>query len=431
MPRLIRIGPITWAAIALSLAWGGMPAAAHAQEGGGPALITLDAEGTPVIDVLKILAARSGLNIVTSPEVQGRTISIHLQNTVFDEALNLIVRAAGLGYERVGHSILVGDVTSLSTQTGLVTRVFDLKYANAEDVRKMLEVICKETSASVRANRILVRGSQSVVEQVADILAQLDVKPAQVVLEARLLEVNATALKELGIDWEKIVKWESVVSEGNPGTSAKGSVPQDLGYIETDKTDDLYRQRTAIEVAVDALLTDGNARLLANSKIVTLDNTPAEIFTGQTVPVVITSLSSGGAGGGVLQTIQLEKIEVGVKLHVTPRVGPDDLITTLVEPEVSTIVAFLGPDSDLPQTSTRRARSLVRVRDGEKIYLGGLLSEETRRTMKKVPLLGDIPILGHLFRHYRDETDRLDLLIEITPRIVGDQGASLPKTPGE
>ena len=154
---------------------------------------------------------------------------------------------------------------------------------------------------------------------------------------------------------------------------------------------------------------------------------PAEIFAGETVPVVITSLQgAAGGGGGILQTVQLEKIDVGVKLDITPRVTGEGFITVLVEPEVSRIVAFVGPDDDLPQTSTRRARTLVRVHDGEKIYLGGLLTDEDRETVKKIPLLGDIPLLGHLFRHLRDESIRQDLVIEITPRIVGDTGASLP-----
>jgi general secretion pathway protein D len=101
----------------------------------------------------------------------------------------------------------------------------------------------------------------------------------------------------------------------------------------------------------------------------------------------------------------------------------------MVEPEVSRITRFIGPDSDLPQTSTRRAKSIVRVRDGEKIYLGGLLDEQKKRTVKKVPLLGDIPLLGYLFRHYRDDVSQIDLVIEITPHIVGDEGSALPVAP--
>jgi type II secretory pathway component GspD/PulD (secretin) len=120
--------------------------------------------------------------------------------------------------------------------------------------------------------------------------------------------------------------------------------------------------------------------------------------------------------------VQLEKIDVGVRLSITPRISADGYVTTLVEPEVSQILQFIGPDEDLPWTSTRRARSLVRVRDGEQIYLGGLLSEEERRTVKKVPILGQIPLIGYLFQHHSSEKRELDLVIEITPRIVTDAG---------
>ncbi len=175
-------------------------------------------------------------------------------------------------------------------------------------------------------------------------------------------------------------------------------------------------------MTLDALITDGKAKLLANSKITTMNNQPAEIFIGQTVPVVITSLSSAGVQGGAFQTVQLEKVEVGVKLNIVPRISDDGFITTQVSPEVSTIIAFVGPDNDLPETSTRRATSVVRVQDGQKFYLGGLLQEESKETVKKVPLLGDIPLLGYLFRHYRIETSQTDLVIEITPTLIKDQG---------
>jgi type II secretory pathway component GspD/PulD (secretin) len=393
-----------------------------AQEGDAQSqLISLDADNTTVITVLEILADRSQLNIVTSPEVQGRTISIHLTNTPFIEALNLVVRAAGLGYERVGNSILVADLQRLATQTGLTTRVFELQYANADEVTEALAVVSKDMRSFGSGNRLIVKAPQSIIEEIDSIVRQLDAKPAQVMLEARLVEVNTTMLQELGIDWAKITNWTQVVTEGNPVSSAPDALPGELPYVKYDNTDDWYRQVEAFEVTLDALISDGTAKLLANSKITTMDNQPAEIFIGQTVPVVITSLQSQGVQGGAFQSVQLEKIDVGVKLNITPRISADGFITSLVSPEVSTIVAFVGPNNDLPQTSTRRATSVVRVRDGQKFFLGGLLNEESKEAIKKVPLLGDIPVIGYLFRHYRIEKSQTDLLIEVTPTIIRDQ----------
>ncbi|MBA4377207.1 MAG: hypothetical protein C0395_00845 [Gemmatimonas sp.] len=410
--------------VLLSLVLLSLPVAAAAA---GQDLVTLQAADTPVGDVLKILADRGGLNIVTSPEVSERMISIRLSETPFEEALNLVVRAAGLAYERVGGTILVADVERLVTRTGLVTRVFELQHADPERVREALEVVTESVSVEPDQHRIVVRATHSELEQVSAVIRELDRRPQQVLLEARLIEINTSSLAEVGIDWEKLTKWSTKIVEGYNGTSQPGSFPVDIDYVRMADGSGFFRQYATFDLAIDALITDEHARLLSNVKIATLDGAAAEIFAGETVPVVITSLQSPGASGGTMQSIQLEKIDVGVKLNITPRVTDDGFITALVEPEVSRILKFVGPDEDLPQTSTRRASATVRVRDGETIYLGGLLSEEKRETTKKVPLLGDIPLLGALFRYSKDEVNRYDLVIEITPRIIGDAGAGLPQ----
>jgi len=393
----------------------------------GQDLVTLQAADTPVGEVLKILADRGGLNIVTSPEVSERMISIRLSATPFEEALNLVVRAAGLAYERVGGTILVADVERLVTRTGLVTRVYDLQHADPERVREALEVVTESVSVEPGQHRVVVRATHSELEQVSAVIRELDRRPQQVLLEARLIEINTSSLEEVGIDWEKLTKWSTKIVEGYNGTSQPGEFPVDIDYVRMADGSGFFRQYATFDLAIDALITDEHARLLSNVKIATLDGSAAEIFAGETVPVVITSLQSPGASGGTMQSIQLEKIDVGVKLNITPRVTDDGYITALVEPEVSRILKFVGPDEDLPQTSTRRASAIVRVHDGETIYLGGLLSEEKRATSKKVPLFGDLPLLGALFRYSKDELNRYDLVIEITPRIIGDAGDALPQ----
>ncbi len=393
----------------------------------GSQLISLRASGSTVSEILQILADRSGLNIVTSPDVEQRVISIQMEDTPFEEALNLIVRAAGLAYERVGGTILVADVQTLANPTGVITRVFDLDYADAGSVADALVFISEDVVADPVANRLVFRAPQAAVEQAAAVISHMDRKPQQILLEARLIEVNTTSLAEIGIDWEKIAKWSTQIVEGDNGGAPPGQLPEEIDYTPVRHGSGFYRQYATFELSVDGLISDGHARLLSNSKVVTISGRHAEIFAGETVPVVITSLQSGGGGAGVMQSVQLEKIDVGVRLNITPRVSGNGYITAWVEPEVSRILRFVGPDEDLPQTSTRRANTNVRVRSGETIYLGGLLSEETRKDVKKLPILGDIPLLGYLFSHTRTEKVRLDLLIEIKPRIVGDSGDELPR----
>ncbi len=412
--------------VALALALMAFAAPLVAATADNPALVTLHADNAPVIEILDLLAARSGLNIVAGAEAQGRAITLHLKDTPFDEALALVARASGLSYERVGNSILVADAERLAAGGTMDSQVFDLSWARADEVRANLVSISSGVSADVRGNRVVVRGTAATLAEAARVVKALDVKPQQIMLEARLIEVNTTKLLEAGLDWSKITKWSTVVTEGLPDPAAPGKLPTTAPFIPFGDRQAIYRQSNSWEVAVEALLTNGQGKLLANSKIVTLNGEPAEIFAGQTVPVVITSLQAPSGGAGAMQTVQLEKIDVGVRLNITARVGEDGLITTLVKPEVSSIVGFVGPDNDLPQTSTRRASTLVRVRDGEKIYMGGLLSEEKKKTTKKVPLLGSLPFIGVLFQHTRDDTQRTDLIIEITPHIVGDSGQLVP-----
>ncbi len=404
------------AAATLALVLAAHPFTAHAQGAAADGvLITLDADSSNVNSILQILAERSKLNIVTTPDVQRQRISIHLKNTPFEEALNIVVRAAGLGYERIGGSILVGNPQALATQTGLTSRIYDLQYADATEVKNSLTAVIEGLNAYASGNQVVARGTPGQLDQVGQLVEQLDVKQRQVKIEARLIEVNTSDLTELGVQWDKIAKWTEIFSEGDPGAQTTDVLPRTSEFIQADKADDWFRQRSAYEMAIDFLITTGRGKLLANSSVTTVENTAADIFVGQTIRVVTSILvSSGGIG---TNQIQIETIEVGAKLEVTPRIAKDGTITTLISPEVSNILA-IDADSGLPTTSTRRAKSLVRVPSGQKIILGGLVREEERQTVQKVPILGDIPLLGYLFKHNVNRIEKTDLVIEITPTIV-------------
>ena len=128
-------------------------------------------------------------------------------------------------------------------------------------------------------------------------------------------------------------------------------------------------------------------------------------------------MRSGTTTGGVIE-VSVEREEVGVEVTVTPRASGDGHITAIVEPNVSSIVSFVGPNNEIPWTKERRATTQVRVKDGQTFMLAGLLTEDTTNDVTKVPILGDIPILGHIFRHTREEVKKADLIIKITPSII-------------
>ncbi len=386
--------------------------AVSAQDSG--VTVSVSAKGTQLTDVLAILANKSGLNIVTSPAAEGQIVSVHFVHTPIEEALDLVVRAAGLGYERIGNSILVGEPEELVAETGLESYVINLQFADAYELEPLVAKIVDSVATDPGGNRLVIVASPGSIEDVRRIISELDVPPVQILLETEVIEVTTDDLWEYGIDWAKLTSQTVIFAEGTPEPSGTDGLPTDMPYVGTPfSTDAVTRQAQALEVVLDFLQTEGRARLLSRSTLATLNNRTAEIHIGDVIPYTVSGVSSGGA-----VEVTVERENVGVTVSVTPRAGGDGHITALVEPNVSTIVGWKGPNEEIPWTKERRASTQVRVRDGETFMIAGLLNEDTNTEEQKVPILGDIPILGYLFRHVSERTTTTDLIIKITPRII-------------
>ena len=384
-------------------------------------LITLDAEDAYIPSVLKILAEKGGLNIVTGPGVTAGRLSIHMRDVPIDQAVNLVVRAAGLAYERIGNSVLVASAEALSKETGLSSYVVELKYADAVEVQQALAKLAAEIQVDRGGNRLIVVTSPRVISEIQAIVGKLDVPARQVMLEARVVEVSTDDTKKLGIDWDLINRQTFVIVEGTAPATAPGALPNDLPFVGKfpSPSNAVTRQAKAFQVALDLLVREGNARVLANPKIATLNGKEATMLIGQRIPFVIQGTTFAGNAAATTQTIQRE--EVGIKLRITPLINADGYITTDITPEVSSVSDFRGANSDLPVIATRQASTTVRLKDGNSVIIGGLLSEEKTRTVTKLPILGQIPGLGVFFQHQSIVTSKKDLVIEVTPRIIPDQ----------
>ena len=170
------------------------------------------------------------------------------------------------------------------------------------------------------------------------------------------------------------------------------------------------------------LLRNNRAEVLADSRLTTINGREANIKLVDIVPYI---LSSGGVGGQV----QVQKEEVGIKLNILPTVNTDGYITVKVEPEVSTIFEFIGPDANIPRVKSRTSSTTIRVKDGESIVIGGLLSNDKKQTTYKVPLLHKIPIIGSKLFTSRGVIERkTDLVIQITPKIIEDAYTGIVKS---
>ncbi len=399
---------------------------------GAPApgkLVSLDADEASLPAVLKILAEKGELNIITGPGVTNGKLTIHMKDVPVEQAVNLVVRAAGLAYERIGNSILVADAKSLQDETGLSSYIVSLKYADANDVKAALKGLTDKIEVDRGSNRLIIVTSPRIISEIESIVAQLDKPAQQVMLEARIVEVSTDDIVKLGIDWNQLARQSFVFVEGNYDTLTGGEGGGELKGLKvfqnTPGTHDVFQLRNFSRIAqvyraaIDLAITNGNARVLASPKIATLNGRKASMLVGSRIPFVISGTVF--AGGGAAATQQVQREEVGIKLNITPLINADGYITTLIEPEVSSVVGFKGQNNDLPIVATRQASTTVRLRDGGSVIIGGLLSEERTTTIAKVPILGDIPLLGYLFQHKGTSTSKKDLVIEVTPRILPEQ----------
>lgn len=388
--------------------------------------VTLDADDAFLPAVLTILAQKSGFNIVTGPGVNKQErISVHITEAPIEEAINLVVRAAGLSYEVVGNSFLVAEPEALEREVGLSAHVYELQYANAGELKELLRDMSEYVQVDTSGNRILVLTSPRVASEISDIIARVDTPPMQIMLEARLIEVATDDLDEYGIDWEKLSHLTTILAESplNADGSSRapneldfggelpdlGELPQKYTFEKIEGFDNIglfSRQLNAFDITLDFLVKRNKAKVLAHSKLTTINNRTATILIGETLTWAV--LSERNA--------IVQKEEVGIKLVITPTINSGGYITTKVEPEVSSIIELVS--GIYPHKKIRTASTNVLVKDGQKIFIGGLLSVEDTRNIYRMPLLSDIPLLGRLFSHTEYSTRKTDLIIEITPRII-------------
>ncbi|HLP40239.1 MAG TPA: secretin N-terminal domain-containing protein [Fibrobacteria bacterium] len=367
--------------------------------------ISLSAQDASLSDVLRVLAERSSMNFVAGDNVQKAKITIILNKTPVSEAIDLIVRAAGLSYEIIGNSVLIGESGKLKDEVGQSGYVIALHYADAAEVAQMLGDLSKTVKVDRGGNRLIAYASPRVINEIERIVRSIDHPHTQVMLETRLIEVTVDENNRYGIDWGALSPVSTNVSF--PASSLREGLLFKNGA----------RGPVNLNLVLDMLIQNGDARVLMNSKLTTTNNREATLHIGEKIPYVIQSYNSAAvAGGGANQQVQHE--EVGVKVRMEPHVNEDAEITLNLEPEVSSITGFKGPNADLPLVKVRKTKTTVRVTDGQTIFLAGLLSEEETEELRKLPVLGQIPVLGQLFTRTLRIKRKTNLIIEIKPKII-------------
>ena len=258
------------------------------------------------------------------------------------------------------------------------------------------------------ATTLILRGSQDTINAATKLLDQLDVEPQQVEVAVQVLDTSPEKVQELGVNWS----WSPFqFLEAKPGTGIDGTTGAQTSPVTGALPFGMFsRTPFSVQGILRAMVTEKEAKLLANPNVTVTNNEDANIFIGETLRAKI----SQGTGLGT-QTVQVVEFPVGIVLLIKPRVNADGNITLRIHPVVSTVT---GINSDnLPQTSSREAETTVMVKDGDTVAIGGLIREEMSRTMSQIPILSQLPLVGQLFRSRSSTGRRSEILIFITTKI--------------
>jgi len=383
--------------------------------------ITIDVQGADIKTVLRSIAEFSGANIIAGPEVEG-AVTIHLVEVPWQEALFTILKANGYDYRDKYGMIRVSSAFQLQEKEvkevvatrkkeelgSLVSEVVRLNFANAKEMQNaMNKVVTKRGSISIEkgSNAVIINDVQSNVDRIAKMVVDLDRKVSQVEIIAKMVDVDYEATRELGIKWGL---HNLMPPEGNFAADAVvgQSLTDPFGAVRLGTVQSWGN----IDAAVEALEKENKANIVSNPRIVTADNKEASILVGKEIPLIV----SDEAGNPITE---LKK--VGVLLRVTPHVNSDRTITLEVHPEVSELSSQATVQGGVI-ISLESADTRVVVNDGETTVIGGLINEVESSIERGIPMLKDLPLMGQLFRFNSKTNKKRELIIFITPKIIGE-----------
>ncbi|MFT4190008.1 MAG: general secretion pathway protein GspD [Comamonas sp.] len=380
--------------------------------------IALDFRQTSLGMVLEAITYGSGINFVLDREVQKeQPVTIHLRATRVEDAIELVTAAHRLAYRVIdAQTVLVYPNTpdKRREHQEQVIRVFHLANADAKATAALLRAMLKvqEPFVDERSNVVALREPPEVIALAERLVALHDVGAPEVMLEVEVLEVSATRLTELGLNFPSSFSLTPLSASG----SSSDLTVSDLRGLNAGR----------LGVNVGSLILNlrrevGDVNILANPRIRAKNREKAEILIGDKVPVFT---STSGSTGFVSESVNY--LDVGLKLNVEPIISPDDEVEIKLGLEVSSLAGQVQTSngSVAYRIGTRNASTTLRLRDGETQVLAGLINNEDRSTANRVPGLGDLPVAGRLFSSQRDDVQRTELVLAITPRIV--RGAARP-----
>jgi type IV pilus assembly protein PilQ len=386
--------------------------------------ISVDFRDMPIDDVIRIMAEQADVDIIKSPTVTGN-VTAKLTDVPLGEALSNILAAHGYGYVADKNMIRISPLAEITQMSqSMVHKIYHVTYANVLDVEKALNKF-KSAQGMVSSNpgtsHLIVTDTEAQIKAIDTFIEEIDRITPQILVEARIYDITCRDTLDLGIEWEAGRATTYNGGIGNNPIDGRRDPFITSGFLgATSKTEDTtgafrigwLNDSIDIDAILRAQQESINAKLLANPRILVLDNEQAIFDIVREIPYKETT-----AAGGGLQTETIRFKEVGVKLVVTPHVARDGMLRLNIIPEFGVIV---GTDdiTNVPTVDTRRVNTIALVKDGQTVVLGGLRKKDVSRQVNKVPVLGDLPLVGLLFRFEGEDTTNTELVVFITPKII-------------
>jgi type IV pilus assembly protein PilQ len=399
----------------------------------GDDTLSISIQNTDLRAVLETISRETGLNIIASKNVTG-VVTANLNGVDIETALSAILKSTGYVAAREGNIIYVGAPTDLAmmnqSQERIETRIYRPNYVKAADLQALFTpLISMDGKLTVSApsqidipadqvktggnsfagaETLIVRDYETVLAQLDEIFAEVDVKPSQVAIEAMILSVKLSDTYKFGVNFSALRdRANTRVVSGTPGTSL-GSVNVTDGGLQFGFLD------ASLGMFIDCLEEIGDTNVIASPRLTCLNKQRAEIQIGEELGYVSTTVTESSS----TQTINF--LSVGTLLRIRPFIGTDGLIRLEVHPELSTGSVDVQQGLSLPQKAVTQVTTNVLCPDGCTVVIGGLIREDLITNTSQIPLIGNVPYVGWLFRQKDQQIDRNEIIVLITPRIVSE-----------
>ncbi len=430
-----------------------------------PGNVTVDFKDADIQNVLRILAFKSGVNIVAGKDVTGN-VTIRLVDVPWEKALDVILKTYGYAYDKQDNVIRVSTSENLNKEA-LSTEVFVLDYSKAVDVEKSVKAMVSERGSvrsDARSNSLIVTDMPTSLQSIRTVIQRLDTSTPQVLISAKVVELTLGNTDRLGIDWNLRAsvsgsarpttlpfdavhrsRFSSIFPYGRGtqtstansggGTTASSTIedfPKGKGSGGTDPIQPTFPVADKSEfvfgtldfsqfrAAIEAIAQRQDSKVLSEPHVTVLNNQEAKILVGEVIGIPKFERNSTT---GRMEITGYEDRDLGVRLSVVPQVNSADEIVVTVHPEITNLAGFddLTAEIKVPRFTTREAVTNVRVKSGQTIVIGGLIKEDIEDKKTKVPFLGDIPILDKFFSYQNKVTTKTDLLFFMTVTVIRDR----------